>query len=197
MTAIGRAGKSVPKRSGGKPGDLLWLVGFLGDSAAGLACLRDDDRAVGPLVDAYRHPIPLLATGKRLGPHAHAMMDVSDGLLIDAQRLARASGCAIEIAIDRVPLSKSFIAVRGEDRDARLFAATSGDDYALLAALAPQLDPTLILSSLSSTSVTCVGSLAAGEGLSLVGEKGETVRLPETLGHEHRGISRSPVADRP
>jgi thiamine-monophosphate kinase len=196
MTAIGRAGTAIPKRSGGKPGDKLWVVGCVGDSAAGLARLLEDDRGVGALIDVYRRPIPLLAPGKLLGQHAHAMMDVSDGLLIDARRLARASGCAAEIVIDRVPLSQSFIDIRGSGRDARLFAATGGDDYALLAALPPQADPALILSSLSPTRVTCVGSLAAGEGISLTGENGETVGLPEQLGHEHRGISRSPVADR-
>lgn len=197
LTAIGRAADPMPKRSGGKPGDKLWLVGNLGDSATGLAELLLDPRAVGPLVDIYRRPIPLIALGKLLAPHAHAMMDVSDGLLLDADRLARASGCSAHIDLDAISLSDAFRDLRGDGLDARMFAATSGDDYALLAALPPALDAALILSSLSPPSLACIGTLGEGQGLTLVGNGGRPIALPEQLGHEHRGISGSPVADRP
>ena len=83
LTAIGRAGSSTPSRSVAKPSDRLWLVGTLGDSAAGLAVLRQDPSAAGSLVEAYRRPVPLLAAGRALAPHATAMMDVSDGLLLE------------------------------------------------------------------------------------------------------------------
>ena len=85
--------------------------------------------------------MPLLAGGAALAPHATAMMDVSDGLLLDLSRLIAASGCGAEVDLDALPLSRAFIAERGGDRSARLFAATGGDDYALLAALPPDLDP--------------------------------------------------------
>ena len=64
LTALGRAGGTVPSRSGGRPGDRLWLVGTLGDAAVGLALLQADPAATGPLVDAYRLPQPLLAEGR-------------------------------------------------------------------------------------------------------------------------------------
>src|SRR5205085_9030637 len=86
MTAIGQAGPHTPDRAGGRPGDALWVIGTLGDSAAGLAQLRSDSKAAGPLVDIYRRPIPQLGAGQLLAPVAHAMMDVSDGLLLDARR---------------------------------------------------------------------------------------------------------------
>ena len=69
------------------------------------------------------------------------MMDVSDGLLLDARRMAEASRCTITIDLDELPLSSAFVAERGQDLAARLFAATGGDDYALLAALPPELRP--------------------------------------------------------
>ena len=74
LTAIGRGGAHVPARDGGQPGDRLWLVGTLGDAAAGLAVLQADRHAEGVLVEAYRRPVPLLAAGRALAPHAHAMM---------------------------------------------------------------------------------------------------------------------------
>ena len=198
LTAIGRGGERTPARSGARPGDRLWLVGTLGDSAAGLAELERDSKATGVLVDIYRRPVPLLAAGRALGPHASAMMDVSDGLLLDASRLAAASGCTATIDLGTLPLSRAFIAERGQDLGARLFAATGGDDYALLAALPPDFDPALRLSSLSGTTMACIGTLAdAGPLLSLVDGGGRPVPLPEHLGHEHRGISGPAMGDRP
>jgi thiamine-monophosphate kinase len=195
LTAIGRAGPRTPSRGEAKPGDRLWLVGTVGDSAAGLSQLRQDPAASGLLVEAYRRPVPLLAAGRALALKAHAMLDVSDGLLLDARRLAEASGCSAAINLDALPLSEAFVAERGEGLAARLFAATGGDDYALLAALPPKLDP-LRLSLPSGTSIRCIGTLAAdGELLQLV-SNGMPIALPETLGHEHHGNSASPVAGR-
>jgi thiamine-monophosphate kinase len=197
LTAIGRAGEKVPLRSGGRAGDGLWLVGTLGDAAAGLEQLLDVPKATGPLVDIYRRPVPLLVPGRILAPHADAMMDVSDGLLLEASRLAEASGLCATVDLDALPLSDAFVAARGGDLDARLFAATGGDDYALLAALPSDLDP-LSLSLPDGTTIRCIGTLAAAEGrpsLSLT-SGGTPVPLPEHLGHEHRGNIASPMADR-
>jgi thiamine-monophosphate kinase len=195
LTAIGRAGPRTPSRGGASPGDRLWLVGTVGDSAAGLAQLLSDRRAIGLLVDSYRQPIPQLVAGRALAPHANAMMDVSDGLLLDARRLAEASGCSAVIDLDALPLSESFIAERGDGRRARLFAATGGDDYALLAALPAGFDP-LTLSLPPETSIRAIGTLEAGGEILRIVSAGEAVALPEVLGHEHRGNSVSPVAGR-
>src|SRR6266550_3370129 len=126
LTVIGRAGAGVPHRGDARPGDRLWVAGTLGDSAAGLAQLREDADATGPLVDIFRRPIPQLGAGQALAPYAHAMMDISDGLLLDALRMAEASGSSAIIDLDRLPLSAEFKAARGSSRDARLFAATGG-----------------------------------------------------------------------
>ncbi len=195
LTAIGRAGARTPSRGGASPGDRLWLVGTVGDSAAGLAQLLSDRRAIGLLVDSYRQPIPQLVAGRALAPHASAMMDVSDGLLLDARRLAQASGCSAVIDLDALPLSDSFVAERGGGRGARLFAATGGDDYALLAALPADFAP-LTLSLPPETSIRAIGTLEAGDEIIRIVSAGEPVALPEVLGHEHRGNSVSPVAGR-
>jgi thiamine-monophosphate kinase len=201
LTAIGRAGGKVPDRASAKAGDSLWLVGTVGDAAAGLSMLLRDGDADGPLVDIYRRPIPQLGAGRELAPHADAMMDVSDGLLLDARRMARASGCSIAIELDSLPLSSAFVAERGQDLGARLFAATGGDDYALLAALPPNVDPET-LSLPSRTRISRIGSLVAGRAPLSLTYAGEPVDLPERLGFEHagnddRGLSAPPMADRP
>ena len=128
------------------------------------------------------------------------MMDVSDGLLLDARRMAEASRCGIAIELDKLPLSSAFVAERGQDLGGRLFAATGGDDYALLASLSAELDPAT-LSLPSGTRVSRVGSLAAGKASLSLTYAGEPVELPEKLGFEHeadhhRGRSAPPMADR-
>ena len=185
LTAIGRAGSLVPDRSGGRDGDGLWLIGQIGDSAAGLARLLEDPAATGPLVEAYRRPRALVAEGKALAPYASAMMDVSDGLLIDATRMATASKVRIEIDIASLPLSDAFKAARGDDRSSRLFAGTGGDDYALLAALRPGDEQSVRKSLPSEAQLVRIGQLVAGAGIALHDSTG-LVPLPEHLGHEHR-----------
>lgn len=174
LTAIGEA-SHAPVRSGGRAGDLLYVCGTIGDAGAGLAIARG---AAGPaaLLAAYRRPIPLLAEGRALAPIVHAMMDVSDGLLIDAARLAAASGLAATIDLARVPLSPAYVAFAGDDRAARIAAATAGDDYALLFAAAPT-------TPLPVPACT-IGQLTPGAGLALT-YAGAPVPLPEKLGFEH------------
>jgi thiamine-monophosphate kinase len=185
MTAIGRPRSRIPSRSGGRAGDRLWLVGTLGDSAAGLAQLLADSEAVGPLVDAFQRPQPQLAAGRLFADHATAMMDVSDGLLLDASRLAEASGLTAEIDLDALPLSEAFRNERGDRRSDRLFAVTAGDDYALLASLPATVDP-FTFPLPKTTRITAIGWLADGKGITLTDTNGP-VPMPETLGHEHCG----------
>ncbi len=157
LTAIGRCA-IVPSRSGARAGDSLWVTGVIGHAGLGLA----GDPAH---LSAYRRPVPRLAEGQALGPIVHAMMDVSDGLLIDAQRLASASGLALAIDLNAVP-------VVGD----RMAAVTAGDDYELLFALAASAVPPV--------SATRIGTFAAGGGLSLYDARGP-VPLPARLGWQH------------
>ncbi|WP_114520414.1 thiamine-phosphate kinase [Altererythrobacter sp. ZODW24] len=122
LTAIGRATHSpVPSRADAKPGDGLYLLGTVGGAMMGFEALRG---GLETDTSAYRRPVALLSEGQALAPHVSAMMDVSDGLLLDASRMARASGVSLEINRERVPLGCS--ATRRDD------ALRWGDDYALL-----------------------------------------------------------------
>ena len=92
------------------------------------------------------------------------------------------------------------VAERGNGKEPRLFAATGGDDYALLAALGPDLD-LATLSLPKGTRISRIGSMTEGEPKLSLSWQGEAVELPETLGFEHsgsslRGISAPPVGDR-
>jgi thiamine-monophosphate kinase len=174
LTAIGQASGPVPARSGAQVGDRLYLTGPVGDAGVGLALLKTTPSASGPLVDAYRRPRPRLAEGALLAPHVSAMMDVSDGLLIDAARMARASGLAV--TIDHIPLSPALEAVRGGSSATMIAAAQAGDDYELLFALSPGIKPLI--------NAIPIGRFTPGEGLTLMID-GAIMPLPDRLGYEH------------
>lgn len=124
LTAIGRAThRPVPSRSGAKPGDALYLSGPVGAAMLGLEALRSGTGDSS----AYRRPVALLAEGRALAPLVTAIMDVSDGLLLDASRMGRASG--VTMAIDRQAVPIAAPEARRDE------ALRWGDDYQLLFSL--------------------------------------------------------------
>ena len=169
VTAFG-SDAAAPTRAGAKPGDALYVTGTIGDAGAGLAIALGRN---GPaeLLAAYRRPQPRLADGRRLARHVHAMMDVSDGLLIDAARMAHASGLAVAIDLATIPLSDAYRMVSGD----QVAAATAGDDYQLLFAAPEDF----------ATDATRIGAFFTGSGL-VLHDAGTPVPLPPSLGYEHR-----------
>jgi thiamine-monophosphate kinase len=131
VTAVGRS-ERVPGRSGARPGDRLVVTGPLGAAAAGLHALEQELQGFEELVERQRRPPLRLAEGRALARIAHAMIDLSDGLLRDAQRIAERSGCRLVIDVERVPQDTRVAEV------ANLPFWTMGEDYELLAALAPE-----------------------------------------------------------
>jgi len=130
LTALGRAThRPVPSRSGAQADDAVWLTGAVGAAMMGFEAHKT---ANGDSL-AYRRPAALLAEGRVLAPIVRAMMDVSDGLLLDARRLAEASGVTIDIDRSAVP-----IAAPEARRDEAL---RWGDDYQLLFAAQPGVVP--------------------------------------------------------
>lgn len=166
------AGLPPVRRSGARPGDLLFLTGSLGDAALGRRLLMSGQRLPpesGPLLERYLRPWPRLEEGRRLASIAHAMIDVSDGLLVDAGRLARASGVRLRLYWERLPLSRAFRELGGEPE-----LALSGDDYELLYAVDPRHRRE------AARLGTWVGEVLEGDGVELVGWRG-----PETVGFDH------------
>ena len=130
LTALGRAThRPVPSRSGARIGDALWITGPVGAAMLGFEALKAGS---GDSL-AYRRPTALLAQGQLLAPLVTAMMDVSDGLLLDAQRMAAASQVTFDISAGTVPLAVP------ESRRAE--ALRWGDDYQLLFTLPPGITP--------------------------------------------------------
>ncbi|HSK15349.1 MAG TPA: thiamine-phosphate kinase [Gaiellaceae bacterium] len=131
VAAVGRS-ERVPGRAGARPGDLLVVTGPLGAAAAGLHVLREGLAGFDELVARHRRPPLRLEEGKRLARVAHALVDLSDGLAGDAARIAERSGCRLVLDLEGIPRARGIEAV------ADLPFWTLGEDYELLAALAPE-----------------------------------------------------------
>jgi thiamine-monophosphate kinase len=103
------------------PGDTIYVTGKLGAAMLGYEALRD---GAGEDSTAYRRPMARLPEGQALAPVVSAIMDISDGLLLDAWRMGRASDVTMAIDSGAVPIAAP------EDR--RMDALRWGDDYELL-----------------------------------------------------------------
>lgn len=151
VTAHGTVSGAPITRSGARPGDTLAVVGTLGRSAAGLAALKSG--AVAPSlrgsevptpfqepVALYRSPKPPLEAGLIAAQRgATAMMDISDGLVMDAGRLAEASGVALDIT--RYGLHEDLSALREVGKalgvDPLQWVLFGGEDHGLLVTFPP------------------------------------------------------------
>lgn len=191
VAAIGRiaAGRAVLRR-GARPGDLVCVSGTLGDAALGVIAAKGGDLGIAPderafLVDRFRLPQPRLALGPRLIGLAHAMMDISDGLVADLRHVCAASGVAARVEAARLPLSPAARAALARDPGRLALVLGGGDDYELLFATPADAEARLAaLSSELGVPITVVGRFAAGQGVEVFDEAGGEV-VVKVAGYEH------------
>ena len=148
VTAFGLvSGTSVPRRTGARPGQGLYVTGTIGDGALGLLCRtgRDDDFRAGlsaaereALIGRYLLPQPRVALADPVKRFAAAAMDISDGFVGDLTKLLQASQVSAEVSLDAVPLSPAACAAIAASPARLETALTGGDDYELLLAIPPQ-----------------------------------------------------------
>ncbi|MEZ5533646.1 MAG: thiamine-phosphate kinase [Steroidobacteraceae bacterium] len=172
-------------RSGGRPGDLVYVTGTPGDAACGLALLQGrlrtpataDAAALSALRERFLFPAPRCAIGERLRGVASACIDLSDGLAGDLSKLALASGCGARVDVTQLPLSAPLLEVAGRAA-AEHFALTGGDDYELCFTVPPARVP-----ELEGLACTAIGRLAEGRGLAVC--RGDSVIEFSHSGFDH------------
>jgi thiamine-monophosphate kinase len=189
------SGARLISREGAKPGDVLAVTGELGGAAAALRLMsgpageRLDDRVREQLLARQLDPRPRLEAGRALAVHgARAMIDVSDGLGVDAGNLARAGGVAISIELGKVPLAEGAAEVAGGESATEL-ALAGGEDFELLACLPADVFP------VAATAVESAGYPLTPIGEVIHGEPGtvsdEAGRRLEASGFDHMRGSRA------
>jgi thiamine-monophosphate kinase len=191
ITAIGEASpKHVIYRSGGHPGDLLYVTGVLGRAGAGLALLRQGrntgrNNAERSALKAQRTPAPLCETGVWLAESglANCMMDLSDGLSMDLPRLCLASGAGAAIYGDQVPV---FESARAWHCDPEELSLHGGEDFELLFAVSPARAPRLEAAYPANfPRIHCVGRLLRKRGVFWSPTRNEPLRPLVASGFDH------------
>lgn len=195
VTAIGSVphGRMV-RRSTARAGDVLFLSGTLGDAALGLRLRQNPCEAqamglapadAGALIARYLRPQPRLALAPHLLAFASAAMDVSDGLLKDCGRMARTSSLRAVLEACRLPLSGPARTALGRQASLLEVVLTGGDDYEVLAAVAPERAAEFQASAAASgVAVAEIGRMAEGAGVSVADLDGRPMDVDAT-GWDH------------
>jgi thiamine-monophosphate kinase len=195
ITAFGRVpvGQMV-HRIGAQPGDRVVVTGTIGDAALGLAVLKGGatakalaDVAVhATLVDRYRVPQPRNALAKAVRDHAHAAMDVSDGLAGDLAKLCAASGVSAVIDAPSIPLSAAAarLLLRGSVGIEAI--VSGGDDYEILCAIPENRWQAFVQAAdVAGVAVTSIGTVISGTSVPrFLDEQGSEIALPR-LSYSH------------
>jgi thiamine-monophosphate kinase len=165
VTLVGETQLAPLRRAGARPGDLVFLTGPVGASAAGRSAAASDSHERRELRRRYLHPPLRLDAAALLARTASAAIDISDGLAQDLGHLADASGVALALRLDALPLAFGHRTIVGDA--ARDQALGGGEDYELAAAIPPANLPLL-------------SRLAAEAGIGLY-------RIGEVVGHHPSG----------
>lgn len=187
------AGRMV-RRGAARAGDIVFVSGTLGDAALGLRLRRDSDCATRwklpaskaiHLIGSYVRPQPRVSITAAILAHAGAAMDVSDGLLKDLGRMCRASGVGARIEYDVLPVSDAFAAVRSIDDALAARALLAGDDYEILAAVAPQNAEIFRAACfVARVPVTAIGRFELGDEVVVLDRRGLPMQIAGT-GWDH------------
>lgn len=190
ITAIGKAlSPRPPDRSGARAGDDLWVTGVIGDGHLGLAAARGAAPAVvapytDDLIAHYRTPVPRLDWADLVARWATAAMDVSDGLLIDASKLAAASAIGLRIDAAAIPLSPAGQAFVGHGGALQALCG-GGDDYQLLFTTPPGARAVIERRGAVAGGPVRIGAAVAGDGVAILDHVGHDLGWPIT-GFSHQ-----------
>ncbi len=181
--------------SGAKPGDRLFVTGRLGASYAGLVLLSQGIKwpstslPYRSVLQAHLAPRARVQAGVKIGPLAHAMTDISDGLISELRAMTRFGGIGAEIQAAKIPLDEATQYVAREyGKDALDFALYGGEDYELLAAIPPsRVHRVQQLCLACGLPITEIGVVTGSRGIRVV-QNGEELKIDDRKGFHHFAV---------
>jgi thiamine-monophosphate kinase len=169
------------KRTGARVGDTVYVSGTVGDSALGLKVLmsRKQNEKDRFLISRHISPQPRLTLGRGLaeGKLVTSMIDVSDGLILDLERITVEHGLGAQISIERVPTSP-YYKERVMDLASEPFelALSGGEDYELLfTAPREKRDNIIHVSNMLNIEVAEIGYITSSPGVRVVDSGGREI----------------------
>lgn len=179
ITIIGQSQRPA-LRSGAQPGDWIVVTGPTGESALGLKLLLQGETD-SPFIRKHKRTVPQYQKGPLLARFVNAMIDISDGLLLDLSRLLKASGTGAEIDYEKIPVSRSFKQLcRQCHFSEKELVLAGGEDYQLLFAISPRQEIRLRKTKI----VYHIIGRVTGRRRLLVREKGQRLQI-QRLGFDH------------
>jgi thiamine-monophosphate kinase len=198
ITLIGRMEKGARPvmRTGARSGDILWVTGMPGSSAAGLAALRKwgkaarRDECFAGLVRAHIHPIPRLEIGMNLArnPAVHAVIDVSDGIAKECRTIAYDNNVGIVLDCRRLDFPSPMRALaKGLRIDCLQWFLYGGEDYELLFTAAADFNPDKAARTLAVT-LTKIGMVTDRvKGVFFKNKNDTMIKVNKASGWDHIG----------
>lgn len=195
VTAIGEVPQAgAVRRNGARAGDAIYVSGTIGDGAAGLKARLDSgfagrygltEQDLDHILDRYLLPRPRVELADVLCAHAHAAMDVSDGLFADAKHIAEASAVDLRIDLDLVPVSPALEKIRQGSPQDFIGLLGGGDDYEILACV-PEASVAAFEEGAGAAGcpVTRIGEVMIGNGQVALHRGGSPVHSP-SAGFQH------------
>lgn len=181
------------RRSGAKPGDLIFVTGTVGDSAAGLELLKsgvfskESGKEYDHVLKRHLTPAPRVAEACRIAENhlATAMIDVSDGLMIDLKHICDESGVRGIVQLEDVPISDSYKYVAKRLAMSAETCLAGGEDYELIfTAPVDKRKDVAVLAREFSCGITCIGRVVEGFGVAVYDKNNRPIDLA-SLGYEH------------
>jgi thiamine-monophosphate kinase len=165
------------RRSGARPGDLLYVTGVLGGPGAALRALGDGRQPAAPVRTRFARPSARIAEARWLATRgAVAAIDVSDGLAADLGHLAAANQATLEVQLERIPTI---------DGASEADVLSGGEEYELIVASRAPL-PDAEFRDRFGIPLTAIGCVVAGTPDVQLTRNGTRVATPPGYDHFSR-----------
>ena len=190
LTGFSASGKSM-RRDLAKPGDKIYVTGYLGDAALGLKLLDVSDESgfsiKNTCLEKLNRPVPRVEFAQQAIGHCSCAIDISDGLIADLGHILKASGCGARVYYDQLPVSEAFCKspIYFNELDYEQLLLAGGDDYELCLVTSTNNEKALFsLAESMGLLLTHIGKMDTSDKLSVINSRGEPITL-NSSGYQH------------